>query len=402
MNTTVPTRDGSYRIRRRLPIIALVLLLMLAGCGSFGGAQSPTEDSPTPEEQNLTDTSNPPTSAAEWPEAEIADVEPLGEMTLPPGIDESQAVNTTRLLAAHSENQPTAGYRLQVDPVAVDTGSDTTVVLDQGEARVRLHRMTGESTTTYWASQPEMIVAVNDASGVTYARGSTPTAERMLDLSDSARTAVLPYVRFGEFELAGAVTIGERRYARLNLTGFDSRRLAASPWDPVGQNRTVEDTTGFVLVSPDGVISYARIEVAYARDDAGTATDVLRYQLRDDAALDLGQPNWVSDVPHIEASLAGSGTQLMLENVGQQPIPAGTELRVLAEEAELGVVEVPERVDPDEQMYLTVTWGEVNATTSVRAHLQPPDPTNRTVDLRRFNTLAVEGRSEAGVFQVAP
>jgi len=385
MDITVMTAADSYRARVAFLSVALALLLALAGCGGV--------------EFGASDTGGP-AKATEWPEAETIEAEPLGETTLPPGVNESGVMNASRLLAAHRENFPAAPYRIRMDSADADLGQDTTLVLAQTEARARLRRSISEEPTTYWASGEQLVVAVDDGSGVTYARGRTPTADRMLELSSRARTGTLPYVRFGELEVVGAVTLDERRYVKLRLTGLNSMELAASPWEPADSKGTVKGATGWVLVSTDGVVSQSRIEVTYERDDAGLVTDTLRYRLSDEAKVDIQRPEWISRAPHVVSSLSEDGTRLVLENVGQRPIVAGTELEMRTGKEELGVVQVPERIGPDERLYVTATRGEVDETTSVQAHVDPPAPTNQMVDFDRYDTLVIEGRSEVGTFQV--
>lgn len=401
MHTTPSTTDATPGTRRVLATVALAVLLALAGCqtGETPTAGAETPATPTPSAVGPGEEGPEPSPVPDWPATETPEAGPLEGLSLPPGVDEEGAVNGTRLLAAHRERRPDPPYRVRVDPVGSAVEPETTLVLTRGERRVRLRRATQTGTTAYWASGERRVVGVNREPGVTYAKGRTAERDRLLALSTRARTAVVPYLLAGDLEAVGAVEIHGTQLVKLAVDGVDAEALAESPYRPAGDGARVLDAQGTLLVSQQGVVQRARLEVTYDTGD-GTVSETFRYALGAVDEPGLAAPEWLAEAPRIAATAGDRGTVLVLENGGETPLPAGTEVTVTGEGEVLGTLTLEQPLDPGGVRYVTARWDDEDATMTVAIHDDRPETTRQHVDFRRYDTVAVAGTTEAGRFSV--
>jgi len=354
-----------------------------------------THDVATPSDGPATDPSG--ADGAETPTATAVDLR-AGE--IPPGVTRSGLANGSRLLAAHRANRPSAPYRVSLTPVGPGFEGIDRVRVVYGSDRLSARVSGEEGTTTYWAAPEGGIHRRAPEGRVTHARARTPVGAEFAALTDRASAGVQPYVRAGTFETDGAVTAGGDRLVRLRLTGVDAATVADSPSTVAGGNGTVEEATGTMLVTPEGVIRQAQFTVTTDTDRQGSVTDRFEYRVAPAGSDALARPDWVGSAPRVRATYA-NGSVLALETRGPGAIAEGTELTVLAEGERLGTVTVPRRVPDGEVLYLTGGWETHKSAATLRASVgERPTPPTDSVNFRVFSALSVTGEGPRGGFQV--
>lgn len=344
----------------------------------------------TPSDGPATDSSGTPTATA---------VDLLAGDT-PPGVTRSGLANGSRLLAAHRANRLSAPYRVSLAPVGRAFGDVDRVQVVYGSDSLATRVSGASGTTTYWAAPGDGIHKRTPDGRVTYARTGTPVGTEFAALTGRAQVAVVPYVRFGTFETDGAVNSGGDRLVRLRLTGVDAAAMADSQWTTAGANGTVEEATGTMLVTPDGVVRRAQFSVTVSTDRQGSVTDRFEYRLASAESGALERPEWAGSAPRVRATFV-NGSVLALEARGPAPVAEGTELTVVAEGERLGTVTVPRRVPEGEVLYLAGDWETYNSAAAVRASVgERPAPPADPVNFRVFSSVAVTGDGPDGGFQV--
>jgi len=321
----------------------------------------------------------------------------LRDADLPPGVTRSGVANATELLAAHRAAGLARPYRERVDPTSTDP--DRRIRLIEGTDRLAVRHVTESGTVAYWATTEDGgQVFVRTADSVTAAAPGTPATADLGRLSGRARTALAPFVRFGAIETVGAVERDGRRLVRLRVTGLDADALAASPVDVGGPDTTVQDTSGTLLVTPEGAIRRAQLEVTLRTDDGRQVTDRFRYRLDRVPADALARPEWTDRTQRATATHANAS--VIAVRTDGAAVPAGTTLTLVGDGDRLATVTVPERVAPDEVVYVAGNWITVGSDLEPSVSVgTPPARPDTPVDFRAYSSLVVVGETPDGGFQ---
>lgn len=331
----------------RLSLLAVVLMLILAGCSSTGT----TDGTPT------------------------ATPEPA---TFPAGTSEDGIENHSALLNAHVEELQGVDHRVEANRLANRSDAlrqplDATV--HYGENAVYVDQRANASKFGVLAHE-------------SFREGSTQFEKRFLDDGPARyfyRYDERPDAIFWTAEsrplttLGQVLALGNFQYAgRETVDGTTLLRFEADGSPDGG----IPEFEGTVRVSAAGVVHVAEGSYVVDTDHDQPYEVEFSYELDRDVGPPE-PPGWIAEVPQPVVERTANGTVLALENHGETAIEAGTEFGVILSEPDdpiSGDVTLPERLGPGETVYVYAVRTDDGA--EVRIAAERPEETGDLVDLR--------------------
>ncbi|WP_459191291.1 hypothetical protein [Halosimplex sp. J119] len=334
--------------------LVVAALVVLSGCAALGGGTAtpggaatdggePTADatptaSATPSDESVEATPDgsaaSPTPAATRTETATqtpmptltprTGSTPAGRQSLPPGVDETGAVNETRLLVAHVEATNESNWRLRHR-----NGNDTRVLV---HAEGATYERTADGVTwyrdgvevtnrTFFGAPYEMSAAHNTTTGSTDPRG-TITFALAVRLSSA------------NYEWEGTTDVDGRTLHELRMTG--SR----------GAGSALGHYTGRLLVDDDGRIHRLRGEVG--ENESVAEAYGYEYEWGVETAP---RPPWLDSVPRGVAEKTPAGTALNVTLTSGAAVPAGTEFEFRHNDTD-ATVTLEESLDRGESLFV--------------------------------------------------
>jgi hypothetical protein len=353
-------------MRRQLAVVAVVALVVLAGCPGGSGSSTATEGEPTPEPtptegmdtptdepdtDTPTESSEPTDSATATPtatatEAEptatptptegdstpAGDLQPVSEMSdLPAGVSEQKVTNASALFAA--QDRALTGTGFQYDMILRNSsGEDARIRIanDTTTTRLRFDLLDRDLFQGYYLAPDEAGVYNSSTDRRTY--GTGPTSVRQTSGLLIAIIALYPrgYVMPLEWETEGTYTTdGEQRLVLSSDARNDSvdMRSIFAP-QLVENGQTLQGVTGQMEVNSAGVIRYANVSVTVDTASGSTLTKGLEFSVSPLQRDSLDRPDWLSGAPSASLSAEEDDRLLAYEYDGADPIEAGTNLSV--------------------------------------------------------------------------
>jgi len=275
---------------RRVPAIAVLVVVLLAGCGGFGGDATTTgiTESDTTTGASFTETTVDGTEQSTTDAADdSAAADPIAESAVPPGANATHVTAPDELLSAHTDALAETSYRVRYDVDAVsgnETLADSTDfhVSDPDRERHVWRLLRSDSDRIQFYN--ESAVYVNVTQGDDTRVYATPPADSFAAVHDptrspsSQRQQLSRLLRTGTYTANGTVERHGRTLARYDLT---------APEDG-------SDATGYVLVRASGVVERAFVHQPTETDgERGYFEYTYRLQTLGDVTVD--RPDWVSD-----------------------------------------------------------------------------------------------------------
>ena len=245
----------------RLALVAVGLLVVLAGCsGSPGGT-------------------GPATDGTETGEA--------GTVEYPAGVTQSGIENASALIAATDQRLATTDYTL-TQTLEQQAGEESLSVTQRtrssltDERRLFVFDATSETNRLFVADGTQYLDAVSD--GETTSR-SGPLERSFESLHEpemlGGGESLGGILRNGNYTAAGTVERDGRRLVRFELTEADRSRISGS----------VTDASGEVLVGDDGVVYDAALRIEL---ESGYLNQTFRIEQLGDVTVE--RPDWVDGI----------------------------------------------------------------------------------------------------------
>lgn len=371
-------------MKRILLTVAVAAMLVLAGCNGGGqGTASPTANgtaSGTPG-SGLGSVATP-----EPVDIEISTVGPgdggsgsVSPSLYPPGVSDA-GVNETALLSTHlRQSFRNAVIRSEF----VTAGGTTRFVYANGSSgeRFRIANTTKGTAERWWRSGSTVVRWNGSASpSITYSQGRT---RLYTQYSFLALVQLAPFLTLNATELSvdGTTTVGGERLVRLSVESF--RRNASGGFSV---RSSLSDPTGYVLVTPEGIIREMHYESTNTRTGG---TQSVTVTVSGVGGTTVTRPDWARGYPTVNVSTTGDGRVLAFEHRGGAAIPADTRLQVGTTYSTFGNVTLGESLEPGETLYLVATgsFGDYNVTASVGS--RPDVPENAVRLSRRTPSISV-------------
>lgn len=263
--------------RRLLGTAASVGLLGVAGCTGDSGSPTATSTTSTTESESTVTGSGASASAQ-------------ASVSLPPGVSESGIDDDQQLLDATERALSNNGFAVTMEQV---TGSSSTTLTErywsslEDERSLRVFDFPGEHNELYTEGSTRYTKATSDGE-TTYGQR---TVEELFEERHSPRR-VIQNLR-GAQDLIGPFEYGV--YSPTEPTDLRGRTVwqfaleEATTGDFEGE---VTDTSGSLLVDPDGVVFEAGIELEIETDSGSSVfgNSVVVEQL---GSVDVDRPDWV-------------------------------------------------------------------------------------------------------------
>ncbi|RXK47478.1 hypothetical protein [Halorientalis pallida] len=379
-------------MKRILLTVAVAAMLVLAGCSGGGqGTASPSADDTSDGTPDGTDDGTQPetgVSSPDVPDSLSIDVSPVGPGSggmdavssdmYPPGVDSSGVTNATALVTSHFE---AAGSNAETRMAFESSGGTLGLVHRNGSAGERLryvNETTGRSGT--WWRSGSTVVRRNTSQSppVTYSYGETNlyTGYQFLSL-----VRVIPFSTLNSMSLSvdGTTTVDGQQVLRLAMDGFNR---SDSGWN---LQAGLQDASGYVLVTPEGVIRELHWE---ATNTNTSQTESMTVTVSGVGSTSVTQPDWAGEYPDATVETTSEGQALALTHEGGDAIPADTRIQVGSGFAAYGNVTLSESLDSGETLYVVASgrFGDYDVTASVGS--QPDVPENAASFSRRVPSVS--------------
>jgi hypothetical protein len=253
---------------RYVSTVAVVLLLLFAGCNTAGTGVTPTADG-----TGVADTGT-----------ETPDGVDASEV---PGVEGNQLTDNTALLVVWYEAITTGHTDFHAN-VEGSSEYPSMFVVEQYSIRLRndtdqqLYAMeTPELNQSYYVDGDNVSVRDNDA-GVVYYSNETNDFEDNLGMVSLYPPLSLTHLYLLEWEATDTTTVnGEQHYV------FEATGVNETLWEQEHQGATnVDSVDGRMVVGSDGVFHTARVDISGS--NAVNAT----YSLRTDDSIEVTPPDW--------------------------------------------------------------------------------------------------------------
>lgn len=410
---------------RRLLTVAVVALVVLAGCGGGGGSSTPTADESTPTETPTesmstptdamgtptgsmgtptdametptptpTDASTPtPTPTESGPSTPGGDLQPVSSMSsLPPGVTSQKVTNISAVFSGQNRALSEGGFSYDItvtnSSLDVENASQFNIRIanDTRSTLVELSVPNTDLGVDYYVSPEEAGLYNTTASETRLAYGSGPTGVRTTARFSAAIFRLFPqgYVSGLEWETAGVTTTGGEQ--RLVLTSDSQNTSAAGGgfFAPslVGEEQTLQDVTARMEVTSDGVVRYGAVDATIQDANGETVTKGIEFSIGPLEADSVDAPDWLSQPPKPELSAAENDRLLVYEYTGQQSIPAGTNFTVARVSGlggqPLGNVTFGQEIQQGDTVYVYKTDDGVSASLNTSVNQRPSLPSGAT------------------------
>ena len=427
----------------RLLTVAVVALVVLAGCPGSGGSSTPTEGEGTP--TGTPATTPTPTAAVGTPTAtqgnggtptptdapaptptptDVATPTPTGTATpaptgtatpagtpdsptptgdldpistlpsLPPGVTESGVRNVSELYRGHAALLEQRGYRYEIT-IENSTRSGVgrfVVANDTGSAYLRI-----ASTGDVLGSAIDLSVFLGPQEAGIYNRtggdisyGYGPTGVRFGAGFLAGILASVPetYVTAPEWTVAGArTTDGEQRLV-LRASSLSDERNAT--------DGTVESVEARMEVTPAGLVRSVDITTTGRTASGLAVTQDIALRLTDVAPGSLSPPDWMREAPQLRVSTAEDDRLLVVEHTGGATVPAGTELSVGGTFSPIGTPTLDQDLASGDTLYVYTTGEGPERGVSLSVGQRPTLPENATAFTGEAGVRGSFGRYEFG------
>jgi len=275
---------------RRVPTIAVLVVVLLAGCAGFGGNATTTgaTDTDTSTGTSFTETTvAEPASATSDGSGGGAAGEAVPESAVPPGANATHVTDPRELLSAHTDALAGTSYRVRYDIYGVAGGetisnaSDIYVSDSQREHHVWRLLRTDSDRIQFYNGSSVYVNVTEDGDTRVFAAPSSGTFAALNDPArdpSSQRQQLSRLLHMGTYTANGTVDRDGRALARYDLTTASD-----------GAN-----VTGYVLVRSSGVVEHAFVRQSTETDgERGYFEYTYRLQTLGDVTVD--RPDWVSD-----------------------------------------------------------------------------------------------------------
>ncbi|PSQ59949.1 hypothetical protein BRD18_02330 [Halobacteriales archaeon SW_7_71_33] len=277
--------------RSALAVVAVALLLVVAGCGEAGDGALPTTE-PTATTQT-TQATEPTATTSTVRTVEGETEPPFSAERLPPGVETDGSVAVGRLAAAHDEALAGSSFALELNfsrTVTAADGSTRRLVTSQrtradgnGEFLLRFVNPQAGLQQTTWGNDSTVVSRVVTSETVSY-RNADPEAVRA---NLSARPFVEQFLSVGDYSVAVA---GEDRVL---LTATEASDDAA---DRIGEGvSSVDDYRGRVVVDSTGRVRSLSVDADVSLGEGGSATLGVSVALSGLGSTDVERPEWVEE-----------------------------------------------------------------------------------------------------------
>lgn len=276
--------------------LLLVATVLLAGCSGLGGSDAtettaaPTATAPGPDPTDTPTPSRSPTSTrsptpTHSPTSNGPSIDPVPASAVPPGANATHVAAADQLLVANMNALRGDDYDVTT---AIYARSDGEVLADsrdryRNDVDRRRHVWLADSRSTtriqYYDETGVYVNVTKDGETRTYK--AVGGGFEQVPTFSIQRQKLSRILRAGVYTANGTTTVDGRPLARYDLT---------TPGADTGDN-----STGYVLVSPDGVVHRAVLRDTFVDDDGGLG--YFRYTYRVGAVGDVSieEPAWLAN-----------------------------------------------------------------------------------------------------------
>jgi len=320
-------------MRDRLAVVAVVALVVLAGCSGGGGSSTQTEGGSTPTEtpagvdtpmatpsgetptngtaagtptatpvtgQTPTATPTDTDAPTATPTATLADetptATPAGSSDGPPGYSDGAIYNRTRFGQAylpHIAAGPVS-FNMTLRNTTADASQKIrfTLVNDTEETLVTLNNLEQSGTTTYFIQNGTDATRNTTSGEIRYAQGENNNIEFAAGFLQIF--ALLPSAYFSamEWEQTDTRTIDGDTYYVFDSNSMNQTALDQSDWETNGNFRTA---SGHVVMRSDGFVREGWLRLS-GTTASGTEVDVeVTMSMRGGSDISVEKPDWYDE-----------------------------------------------------------------------------------------------------------
>jgi len=265
---------------RALPVVAVALLLVTAGCGGFGGSSG------TPDANSSNSTTSTPAEGVDVPgvkDGRLADPAALGAA-------HQRAVGNdsfeSRLRSNHTQRVPTS----QNSTATVETTITQRVVAAAGTRPYRYRRSDRATGVTFqaWGNDSTQAVRGIQDGSVVSRQLSRPQSPSTIT---SAKT-LAEYLSMGEFRVADRTTRDGEQFVVLRAEGLSVENRSGLF---VSGSRNVSNFSATAVVDGEGRIQSLSLSADYTIDGEPATID-LTYELLRIGGVDFERPDWAAEI----------------------------------------------------------------------------------------------------------
>ena len=313
------------------------------------------------------------------------------EVSLPPGVTSGKVTNISAVFSAQDAALSDTGFVYDMEVrnssqvnfsrfdlrIANDTRATTLEISAPGLGTVQeYYRAPDEAGILNGTAEPRQI-----------AYGSGPTSLGTTTAFVVAILALYPqgYVGGLEWQAAGVYTTssGEQRLV-LRANSQNESTQAGGFFAPslVGEGQTLQDVTGRMEVTSEGVIRFGNVSARIQRSSGEVFTKGMEFSISPLQRDSIQRPDWLDEPPKPGLSVEENDRLLVYEYTGQQALEAGTNLSVGNPSAfgagGLGNVTLDQRVTQGDTVYVYKTGEGTSATPTVSVNERPSLPDGAT------------------------
>jgi len=329
-------------MRHRLAVVAVVAMVVLAGCSGGGGSSTPTDDASTPTDapadgmdtptktpagETPTEGGSTPTDAAgdgdtptktpasddtptktpasddtptptptATPSGSTPTATPAGSTGGPPGYEDGEFFNRTRFGQAYLQHiaaGPVAfNMTLRNNTAEASQNIGFSLVNDTEETLITLNNLEKSGSTTYFVQNGTDATRNTTSGEIRYAKGNNNGIE--LGAAFLTIFAVLPSVYFSamEWEQTDTRTSGGDTYYVYESNSLNQTALEQSDWETDG---SFETATGHMVMRSDGLVRNATVTLS-GTTASGTEVDLdIEMSMRDGSDITVEKPDWFDE-----------------------------------------------------------------------------------------------------------
>lgn len=286
---------STRQLRRALPVVAMALLLVTAGCSLPGGGG---DESPTTGTEGTTDTSD----ATDGETTDSTTSPTQGTAGTPdvsiPGIEDGRVVDAEALASAHQEALSARSMETRLvenASIVVPTGPNTSAVTDASIVqqvvaaaggspyRYRLDQQGIGFTARVWGNDSVQVTLPSQAGETQSPRVGEPQDVSLI----TSRNAISNYLGYGNYSVAETTTEGGQ--TRIVLQTDELTVENDSDLFVRGASE-FQDYTSTVVVSEDGVVQHVDISATYLLDERRQLD--ITYDVVRQGNVSFEQPEW--------------------------------------------------------------------------------------------------------------
>jgi len=329
-------------MRQKIAVVAVVALVVLAGCSGGGGSSTPTEGESTPTETPAgmdtpteapggmdtqtagmgtatdapgagdtatatdaptpTDTATPtatdaptPTPTA-TPADETPTATPAGNTGGPPGYSGGEIFNRTRFAESYLQHigEGPVSFEMTLRNRTEDASQllEFSIVNDTEETLITINNLEQSGTTTYFVQNGTDALRNTTSGEIRYAQGENNNIEFAAGFASIFAFFPSLYYSFMDWSLTETRTIdGDTYYVydanSLNRTAIDDSTLS--------DNATLETAAGHIVMRSDGLVRNGSVTLSGTTEN-GVEVDVeLTMSMRDGPDISVEKPDWYDE-----------------------------------------------------------------------------------------------------------